>query len=333
MSASENEKEQEQIYAPCSKRQRLCDYSPELFSSPDRTISDGSGSPIFLSNSDECDTSYTIDPSYFSRNECFGDGELNSTNLPIESEAESHVSTIGAIYPSDISDMYESDSEDAEANNKVLHYLNATDTPNSQRDDELHEVGAILVSKCCVRNCLFHLTAHDVIKARKKFSSLGVNAKRQWLMDRIHENSHESAQGILHTKYTVAGQEICQFAWCKVHEVSPTRVRRMLKSVSFGQIRAEHGNKGNRRVNTKSDNAKAWMQRYFHLVGDKMPHNNQIHLPSWERRRDVYDRYTEDMTLQDIPKIDLVCLSMFYKIWNDNFANVVIPEVSQGNVC
>ena len=211
----------------------------------------------------------------------------------------------------------------------MFQCLDTTALPKSERDDELHEVGTILVSRCCIRSCLFHLTAHDVIKARKKFSSLGVNAKRQWLMDRIHENSHETEQGILDTKYTVAGREICQLAWCKVHAVSSTRVRRMLKSVSFGQIIAEHGNKGNRRVNTKSENAKAWMQRYFHLVGDKMPHNNQIHLPSWEKRKDVYNRFTEDMTLQAIPMKELVCLSMFYRIWNEYFPNVVIPEVRQ----
>ena len=302
MSASDSDKDHEDIYVPCSKRQRLYDYSPELFSSPGgRTVSDASGLPIFPSNSTECATSesYTIDPSFFSREKCGGDGEVNPAISHTESEDESQSSSIDAIYPSDISSLRENNSESEGADTTVFQCLDTTALPKSERDDELHEVGTILVSRCCIRSCLFHLTAHDVIKARKKFSSLGVNAKRQWLMDRIHENSHETEQGILDTKYTVAGREICQLAWCKVHAVSPTRVRRMLKSVSFGQIIAEHGNKGNRRVNTKSENAKAWMQRYFHLVGD------------------------------NIPKKELVCLSMFYRIWNENFPNVVIPEVRQ----
>lgn len=59
-----------------------------------------------------------------------------------------------------------------------------------------------------------------------------------------------------------------------------------------------------------------------------MPHNNQIHLPSWEIQKDVYTRYTEDVNQQQLPNSDILSLSMFYKIWKDEFSNVVMPEVS-----
>ena len=55
-----------------------------------------------------------------------------------------------------------------------------------------------------------------------------------------------------------------------------------------------------------------------------MPHNSQIHLPSWETQKDVHVRYTEDMNK---PPSEIVSLSMFYKIWSDSFSNVVMPEV------
>ena len=137
MSASQNEKEREYIYAPCSKRQRLCDYSPELLSSSSaRTISDASGSPIFLSDSTECETSASdaIDPSYFSKEECGDDSELNPANSRNESEAESQASSIDAIYPSDISDLYENNSEDGGADANVFHCFDTTATPNSQKE-------------------------------------------------------------------------------------------------------------------------------------------------------------------------------------------------------
>ena len=38
----------------------------------------------------------------------------------------------------------------------------------------------------------------------------------------------------------------------------------------------------------------AWMQRYFYLVGDFMLHTNRIHLPNWDSRKFVYERYKED---------------------------------------
>ena len=71
-----------------------------------------------------------------------------------------------------------------------------------------------------------------------------------------------------------------------------------------------------------------WMERYFHLVGDKMPHNGQIHLPSWETQKDVYQRFCSDMSKQQISSEEIVCLSTFYRIWTDQFPKVVIPEVS-----
>ena len=45
----------------------------------------------------------------------------------------------------------------------------------------------------------------------------------------------------------------------------------------------EHGNLGKKRRNTKTEAAITWMDRYFNLIGDKMPDENQIHLPCWER--------------------------------------------------
>ena len=68
------------------------------------------------------------------------------------------------------------------------------------------------------------------------------------------------------------------------------------------------------------------MQRYFDLIGNKMPQNNQIHLPSWETQKSVYERFWEDMAIKQITEV--VSLSMFYKLWNDEFSHVAIPEVS-----
>ena len=56
-----------------------------------------------------------------------------------------------------------------------------------------------------------------------------------------------------------------------------------------------------------------------------MPDRCQIHLPCWETRKDVYSRYCTDMGNESTE--DLLKISMFYKVWNNYFANVRIPEV------
>ena len=139
-------------------------------------------------------------------------------------------------------------------------------TPYDVGDEEREQVGKLLVSGCCQRQCLLHLTARDVLTARKKYFLRRGNEQRQWLVDRVHENSHEEEKGKLSVKFSVAGREVCQSAWCQIYVISHRRIARIVKSVSHGRLVAEHGNKGKRRSNTKSETAKAWMTRYFNLL-------------------------------------------------------------------
>ena len=69
------------------------------------------------------------------------------------------------------------------------------------------------------------------------------------------------------------------------------------------------------------------MERYFNLIGDKMPDTKQIHLPSWETRKDIHTRYCQDMQLRGIEQEEISGSSTFYKVWTEQFTHVVIPEV------
>lgn len=93
------------------------------------------------------------------------------------------------------------------------------------------------------------------------------------------------------------------------------------------KVNVEHGNKGRKRLSTRVECAVAWMTRYFNLVGDKMPHNKQIHLPSWETQKDVHQRYKTDLEDQGMDESSIVVLSSFYRIWKREFPHVIMPEV------
>ena len=153
--------------------------------------------------------------------------------------------------------------------------------------------------------------------------------QRQWITDKLIENSSSGANGELITTYFVAGKSVCKTAFCDIHGFSLSRLQRIRKAVTLGQVKVnEHGNQGRKRCTWKVQEAKTWMERHFHLIGDKQPDKNRIHLPSWEKKEDVYQRYKEDMIKAEIPEGSVVGLSTFYRIWNDDFSNVVIPEVS-----
>ena len=298
-----------------AKRARL-DASPELFSDADDLVSTqeplcDSESAVIAMNSDLSSDADVVFPS--DSEDCASSAVFPSDN------------SVGSDARSIESDLTVSTQDETVAPRTSL---GRGVSEESKRQEELDYVGGILVANCCRKDCLLHLTAHDVLTLQRKFSSLGANAQRQWLGDRIQENSRPSLEtGILNTRYIVGGQEVCQLAWCAVLRISPKRVSRVTKSISLGMVTSEHGNKGKKRMNTKSESAKVWMSRYFHLVGDHMPHSNQLHLPSWETQKDVYSRFMDDMKLQGITENDIVSLSQFYKIWSSDFQNVVIPEV------
>ena len=69
------------------------------------------------------------------------------------------------------------------------------------------------------------------------------------------------------------------------------------------------------------------MNGYFHLVGDRMPHIQKIHLPHFLTKKDVYERMTRELVDQGILEKDIVTLKTFYKFWKKDFSDVIIPEV------
>ena len=199
---------------------------------------------------------------------------------------------------------------------------------------ELRDVGTTLVSGCCQQQCLLSLTPKAVLSARRRLNSLSSIDKKQWITDKVLEcsttsNPSPGNASKLQTHLFFSGTIICKGAWCKIHQLSERQLQRVSRNVASGFTKVSHGNAGRKRTNAKSEIAKTWMERYFHLIGDKMPHNEQIHLPSWETQKDVYTRYSSDMSSQQITSDDTVCLSTFYKIWSDNFPKVVIPEVRE----
>lgn len=192
-------------------------------------------------------------------------------------------------------------------------------------DHELEKIGRLLVGTCCDKLCLRHLTATDIISTKVDYVSLTRNDQRLYLFNKIKEGSCESA-GKVTTKFFIAGKEICAVAWSMIYNISSFTMYRMQKRVVCGE-EPTHGNVGKRRVNTKAESVSTWMDAYFNLIGDKMPHKNQLHLPSWETQKDIYYRYVGDMKKCGISEDEIAGISIFYKVWTDEFSNVVIPQV------
>lgn len=104
------------------------------------------------------------------------------------------------------------------------------------RDQELSHVSPLLISSCCIRECMLNLCAIDILKTRKHFGVMSVSEKRKWLMDRLRNDSYITGIEVV-TKYIIAGKEVCKTAWCKVLPVSEKTVSTLLEQVGKGQVR------------------------------------------------------------------------------------------------
>ena len=195
-------------------------------------------------------------------------------------------------------------------------------------DDELVSIGKMLVSTCCENFCLRHLTAMDVIGCKAELKSKNRRERNDWLFRKLQDSSTKTSKESVQTRYFVAGKEICSSAWCKLFGMSCRTLTRMQRKLTFDEG-IHHGNLGKKRQNTKTEGAVSWMDRYFHLIGDMMPDKDQIHLPCWETQKDIYHRYSSDMQKRGCAQEEMLGISMFYKVWTENFSNVVIPEVSE----
>ena len=58
-----------------------------------------------------------------------------------------------------------------------------------------------------------------------------------------------------------------------------------------------------------------------------MPHVEQIHLPHFLTKHDVYERMKRELAEEGIEEEQIISHSYFYTIWQKFFKNVVIPEV------
>ena len=251
------------------------------------------------------------------------DGSDNDDEHYFFPSEDSLKQTIVSAYANDIhaSDSSVSDNEVVNTDTEVVN-------TRTEVGEELTKIGNILISPCCDKFCLRHLTAMDVIDCKSEMAHCETAADRKkWLFSKLADNSSESSKGMALTKYFVAGKEICTSAWCHVFSVSRCTLQRMQQRLTDVD-RMEHGNAGKKRQNTKTEAAIAWMERYFNLIGDKMPDKDQIHLPCWENQKDIYYRYRTDLE-QRGNQGEILGISMFYKVWGDSFSKVVIPEVSK----
>ena len=139
--------------------------------------------------------------------------EVETTGTSIDSEIDN------AVFPSDLESENKSSSTRSRSGSEDSPSPPPPPPAADARQRDLAQISSILVTECCERECLLHMSASDILKVRMKLKNLGLNAQRQWLTDKLHESS-QLLNGKLSTKYIIAGREVCNYAWCVTLGVS-----------------------------------------------------------------------------------------------------------------
>jgi hypothetical protein len=123
--------------------------------------------------------------------------------------------------------------------------------------------------------------------------------------------------------------QVCQIVWISTLEISSSYFYKIRKKFLTGSISLSPDTQ--RSPLQKTSEAIAWMNNYFDLIGDYLPHHMAIHLPSGLTKVLVYQKMVTDFKERN--KSNIIGQSNFFKIWERHFPNVKIPKENRFTKC
>lgn len=177
----------------------------------------------------------------------------------------------------------------------------------------------------CAESCAtskHNLTHIDLLRYHSHYSTLpSAAAKKQWLLDYFIMNSSPTSE----VSYFICGKSVCQTLWIAALGISSAhfyRVRSMFRQGHKSVI--THSNSKNPLL--KTNEALAWMEGFFDLMGERMPDRATVHLPSCLSKLSIYHRLEEEM--KERGRSNTISQSQFFSLWKSHFTRVTIPTVS-----
>ena len=174
-----------------------------------------------------------------------------------------------------------------------------------------------------------HLHPIDILSYHNHFTQLPRPARRQWVLDYLNtHSSHDTSSGEPVTIYLIGGKPVCRPLWIATLGISNSLYYEVRKLFQNGHVRITK--EIQRAPLQRTSEAIAWMDTFFNLIGDHMPHRIAVHLPSSLSKSAVYQRMVAEMTGRS--KDSIISLPQFFKVWDEHFRQVTIPKVCQTTV-
>lgn len=208
---------------------------------------------------------------------------------------------------------------------RLITELNTTDTLSGSCSSLREDTSTAMFSYCCSNRCLAHFSVIEIENVREVFESKSFVEQNQFLLDCFHITSKHCRDST--PTHTVDGKQVCKGAFLQILGISAKRYKKLYDQSHSGVMVASR-KQVYRGLTVQATEAKAWMSHFFNQIGDRMPHIQQVHLPHFLTKKDVYSRMKKELSEQGILPDKIVSQSHFYGMWETYFKSVVIPEVS-----
>lgn len=186
----------------------------------------------------------------------------------------------------------------------------------------------LLSKKCCNRSCVTcfkKLSVVDIEGIRSDFYGLSTETtQNQFVIDYLRRHS-DCSGSVASVLFTVAGKSVCKHCWRLAYGIKYTRFTNLLAKFEKGVVQIEHGRQGRESVREPSVRAAMWLRMFVDKIGDRMPTDGTIHLPSCLTKSDVYDLAWHDLSSGGLV---VSSRSSFFQLWKKDFQHVKIPPVS-----
>lgn len=174
--------------------------------------------------------------------------------------------------------------------------------------------------KCAVAK--HYLSPTDILRYHGHFTGLSSVAKKQWLLDYFIMTSSGEAEHMA-TPLLICGKSVCLPLWLATLGISQSHYFRV-RSL-FLQGHKQILSHVQRTPTLRTNEAMAWMDNFFSLMGERMPDRATVHLPSCLSKLSIYTRMECELKARRREKV--VSQSQFFEIWKAHFHHVTIPKV------
>jgi hypothetical protein len=130
----------------------------------------------------------------------------------------------------------------------------------------------------CRQRCLANISNDCLAKVRTLYVLKSQKERSTWLHTFQQNNQIRSGNEVVQ-RWHIDGYDVCKYCWSLVTTASVYKIQNCFK--------VQHGNEGQIRMTDRVQTALVWLTNFFDAVCEKMPSNNEMHIPCYLQWSDI----------------------------------------------